>query len=653
MESHQHHNDTSDPGHRGPRKSLLQRIAPTLILMPIVGLVISLVLWRGPFGFCRKHDSDLATDVVKRGPLEITVTERGNLESAKKLILRSFVEGGTGTSILKIVDEGTLVEKNQIVVELDSSRLRDEAAVQQIKVDTAEAALKTATANAEIQKLQNESDVAAATLQFELARLDLRAYSLGEHPQQKKVMHADVEVAEKYLQRARQKQAFSERLMKRGFSTSKLLEADRFGVKKARIDLEAATERERVLDEYAHRRDLAEKEANLHFLDAERERVKLRADAAMIQRERNLLAARRTHFIESQRHQKILEQIAACTIRTPRDGLVVHANANDGGRGPGMPRIYEGALVRERQPIIDLPDVANIQVNVRIHESKIALIGQGLSATIRVDARPDETFHGIVTDVALVPMSGTWPKPDLKEYVALVKLTDDDLEQSALRPGLTAEVEIQADRLDSVLQAPVESCIERGNRYFAWVLEEDDEPRRHEIRVGKSNDMSVEIIEGLAEGDEVILNPRSALADEVALLESEIPTTDDGEFDGLPLAPLPPREPRTSPAHSGDGERPADLSGAALPGTVMASPASNESPDSRPKASNDLTIVFNWLDQNGDSRVSETELPERMKHLIGRIDTNGDKAIDREEWRKGAHTLAEASALRLQSGGGQ
>ncbi len=650
MDSMQNTSETSQACKPVARKARL-RVLAFAFALPL-GLAIGIAAWTGSFGRFRHQDADLATEVVKRGPLEIKVTERGSLESAQNLVLRSFVEGGTGTSILKIVDEGTLVTKDQVVVELDSSRLREEASVQQIRLDTADAALKTAAANAEIQKLQNESDIATAALQVELARLDLRAYTLGEHPQQKKLVHSDVAFAEKYVERAEQRQAFSERLLRRGFTTTKLLEAERVGVKKALIDLKAATEKERVLDKYAHRRDLAEKEANVRFLEAECERVKLRAEKALIQRERSLLAARRTHFIELERHKKIQSQIAACTIRTPRAGLVVHANSRDGNRGPAMPRIYEGAVVRERQPIVELPDVAEIQVNVRIHESKIALIENGLPVTVHVDARADESFHGVVTDVALVPLSGSWPNPDRKEYVALVKLTDEDLEESALRPGLTAEVEILADRLDSVLQAPIESCIERGERYFAWVVDEDDEPQRHEIRVGKSNDTTVEIIDGLAEGDEVVLNPRSVLADEVALLESEIRVDAESEFDGPRPVPAPPREPRVPSAGSKADEVLASSPGAATTTTVAATTTSNAEREPQP-ATADLTVVFNWLDQNGDSKVSEAELPERMKLAMNRIDTNGDKAIDRDEWRKGAHALARRDEPPSHSAGGR
>src|SRR5262249_26800418 len=151
----------------------------------VVFVVLTALSLAGMRGHSRSNKASFATEVVKRGRLEVKVTERGNLESASNLTLRCFVESPNGTGILKIVDEGTTVAKDQVVVELDSSRFRDEAVAQQIRVDAAEASLKIAVANAEIQKKQNESDLATAELKLELARLDLRKYRDGEYPQTK------------------------------------------------------------------------------------------------------------------------------------------------------------------------------------------------------------------------------------------------------------------------------------------------------------------------------------------------------------------------------------------------------------------------------------------------------------------------------------
>ena len=267
--------------------------------------------------------------------------ERGNLESASNLTLRCFVESPTGTSILSIVEEGTQVERDQVVVELDSSRLRDESVAQQIRVDAADAALKIAVANSEIQKKQNESDIAAADLKLQLARLDLQKYRDGEYPQSTTLVVAEIDLARESLDRAVSRLGFTRSLLRKGFTTTKILDADRVGVRKAEIDFAVAGEKRRVLDRFAHRREMAEREANVELFEQELERVKLRAEAALSQRERNLLAAKRTYFIESERQQKLLRQIAACTIRTPREGLVVYSNG-EGGAGPAGPRFTKG-----------------------------------------------------------------------------------------------------------------------------------------------------------------------------------------------------------------------------------------------------------------------------------------------------------------------
>ena len=84
--------------------------------------------------------SKYMTETVKRAPFRIAVTERGTLDSLKSATLASQVEGTT--TIISLVPEGTLVEKGEVVCELDSSQLIQEEKEQQIAVTTAEADLK-------------------------------------------------------------------------------------------------------------------------------------------------------------------------------------------------------------------------------------------------------------------------------------------------------------------------------------------------------------------------------------------------------------------------------------------------------------------------------------------------------------------------------
>lgn len=645
----------SDPadGAAPARHRPTARTFVTLMILPAM-TAGGIAAWSGAPRAGSPRKADVATEVVKRGPLDIKVTERGNLESANNLTLRCMVEGET--SLLKIAEEGTRVEKDQVIAELDSARWRNDALVQKIKVESAAAALKTAETNVEIQKMTNASDVSAAELKLTLARLDLEKYKKGEFPQTRNVIVGEIDLAREYLMRAIERQAFAARLMRRGFTTTKMMDAERVALRKAQIDVDTAVEKQTVLDQFTYKRDLAEKEANARFYEREVVRVRLRAEAALVQRDRNLLAAKRTLFVETQRYEKMLQQIAACTIRSPRPGLVVYANSHS-RRHSTTPTIFEGAVVTERQAIVDLPDVTDMRVNARIHESKIAMIREGQPATIHLDARAGETFRGVVSDVALVPMSGAWPNRDLKEYEAFIKLDDESAEVGALRPGMTAQVEILSDHLDAVLQAPVQSCVERGGRYFVWVRE-GDEPHRHEIHVGKSNETACEVLDGLAEGDEVVLHPRSVLPDEVALLEHEIPAAAPSSWDAQPSAPARLPDVISTPEKPVDAEKPAASPGetAVAPVAALIPPAGPQpaaTTDARGEASSDPMAVFNWLDQDHDAKVTAAELPEQRKPLLSRMDTNGDKAIDRDEWCKGVKSWSRLAEGRTESGGGQ
>lgn len=598
--------------------------------------------------------------------MEISIIERGSLESAANEMLICRVEGEAGTGILRIAEEGTTVKSGDIVIELDSSRLRDAATQQQIVVEQAEAAMKTAEKNVEIQKTQNESDIAAAELKKSLADLDLEKYELGDYVQETNTIEGEINLAREDLTRYTEKYGFTKRLIEKGYATQTELDADRIAMKKAEIAVAVAKEKQKVLQEYTKKRQLSEKSANAKEFAREVARQNLKAEAALTQYKADFKAKQLTYQVAKEQYDKLQRQIDLCIIKAPRDGLVVYANTRSGGRGGGTePLIYEGAKVKERQAIINLPDVTNMQVNARIHESKIDMVRTGLPATIRCDAAPGEIFHGEISMVSLVPMSGNWPNVNLKEYVTYIKITDEGEKVDSLRPGLTAEVEILIDRLESALQAPITAFVERGGRHFAWVLIEN-RPVRREVKTGKSNELVTQVIEdeslyakdqGLKEGDQVVLNPRTVLPKEVALLEEEIPATVDAP--SFKPGDLPPTK---SPDKSAGGMKKGPSEGdqgrrsTASPGET----ATEGGPGGgrrRGGGFGDPGEMFTKLDTDGDGKLTEAEIaaspmPDQMKQAfaISLLDTNKNNTIEKDEFVKAAEERRKARGGR---GGGE
>jgi HlyD family secretion protein len=183
-----------------------------------------------------------------------------------------------------------------------------------------------------------------------------------------------------------------------------------------------------------------------------------------------------------------------------------------------------------------------MKVNVRIHESKIRRIKTGLPVAIRLPAFADEVFHGVLDTVSPLPMSGNWPNYDLREYEAVVRITDSGIRKGELKPGMTASVEIMIAQLNDVLLAPLQGVINAGTKHFAFVLKEDG-PERRELSVGEASDSMVQILDGIGEHERVILNPRTRFADEIAKLEATYgaPPSDEPSkaAEGTPAAGSP------------------------------------------------------------------------------------------------------------------
>ncbi|MDF1743014.1 MAG: HlyD family efflux transporter periplasmic adaptor subunit [Gimesia sp.] len=570
----------------------------------------------------KKKDMTYITDLATRGPFRITVTERGQLDSLNNVTLTSKVKGYT--TILSIVPEGTMVNEGDQVCELDSALLVDKEKQQQIQVTQADATLKQAELNVDIQKTQNESDNDAAELAWELAKLDLNKFLEGESKRDLNVKQGAITKSREDLQRAEENFEFSKRIAKKGYKNQNDVEADRITVVKAEIDLEIAKEDLKVEKDYVQKRKLKELQADVKEKERNMARVKNKGDATLTQFEAKLKASQLTYEVEKSELERMQEQIKACKMIAPQAGQVVYANQGSSRRGNGEDVIEEGTEVRERQSIIQLPDFSQMKVDARIHESKISLVKEQLSVDIRVDAFPSETYLGVVDQISSVPISSNWMRPDLKEYKATIKILPNGADITKLKPGLNAEIEIQIEERDNVLQVPVQSVLTIGDHRYIFVIPEDGIPVRKTIKIGQASDTMIEILDGIEAGEEVILNPRTHFADELIDLEEQL-ALDKKEQESKQA---PGQAGRKSPSSRNPGKP---------------SAKSGKQPAGKKKTTGGATGFMKRFDKNSDGKVSKEEAPAALKERFSTIDSNKDGFLN----------AGELSKLKPPSGGGR
>ncbi|MCU0706941.1 MAG: HlyD family efflux transporter periplasmic adaptor subunit [Pirellula sp.] len=535
---------------------------------------------------------------VAQGPFDHIVLEQGEIESSSNNEVKCEVKGrgGSGTPILTVIAEGTMVKKGDLLCQLDSSALEQEAKNQRIVVSTAESAV-----------ISSEAAVNKAII----ARQE---YLDGTFLTERKTILSEIAVAQQTLRKAELSLESAERLAAKGTLKPLQIEAEQYAVQNAKNTLESAEGRLRVLDELTKAKMLVQFDA-----DIETTKAKLESDKSTLAEEKEKL-------------EEIQSQIAACKIIAPADGQVVYANKFS-GRGGGEFIVEAGALVREQQTIFLLPDPTRMQVKAKINESRISLIREGMPVKIRVNAVENELL-GRVIKVNKYAEPGNWWGSNVKEYATFVQIMDPP---ETIRTGMTAEVRIFVEQIEDAIQIPVHAVYETKRHHFALVRNGDRYETR-EIEIGATNDSFVTVKSGVKSNENVVLDPRNHL-DKMVI--PEIREEDDrSRLVALSNEPLP-----KAPASAAVAEGNAAGGSGGTPG----GPGGGMNSDAI------AGMIMQRMDTNADGKLSKEEVAgeERMKAGFTEYDANGDGSVDAKELAAGMKKRMAAMGAGGAGGGGR
>ncbi len=143
----------------------------------LLALAAGIVLWLGR----STPPASVTMFAARRGPLQITVLEGGSIEAREAQEVRSEIKDRQGTKILSIVEEGYLVteadvKNGKVLVELDSSDLKQRMTQQDIQYQSSLASYIDAQQSLAIQINQNKSDIKMAEQKAKFALMDLEKY---------------------------------------------------------------------------------------------------------------------------------------------------------------------------------------------------------------------------------------------------------------------------------------------------------------------------------------------------------------------------------------------------------------------------------------------------------------------------------------------
>ncbi len=271
----------------------------------------------------------------------------------------------------------------------------------------------------------------------------------------------------------------------------------RAAIQEEQINVDTAR-RERVrMESLFDKGYIARKE--LESAEQEHRRTLVRLELA----ERQLLLALGSNQVLYQRH--LTKQLSSnrqeeFQIHSPAAGTILELLVQ-----PGEIITSGTATVGGGTVLMRIADLRHMVVKAQINEISIARVKVGQQVNIRLDALLQQPFHGTVLNISTQGVK----TDNIVTYEVTIAITEPS---SALRPMLTANIDIVTDKLDDVLTIPLESLqTERGDDIVEILVNGTSTKRK--VHVAFRTETQAVIAEGLADGDTIVMpsfKPRSS-----------------------------------------------------------------------------------------------------------------------------------------------
>jgi HlyD family secretion protein len=209
------------------------------------------------------------------------------------------------------------------------------------------------------------------------------------------------------------------------------------------------------------------------------------------------IAQSQAQVAEDQANLKQLEeQLSYTDIVSPIDGIVLSRDVEVGDAVSSILVLGSSATL-----VMTIGDTSKVYVKGKVDESDIGRVYMGQPARIKVESFKDKTFNGVVTKIS--PMGVE--KDNVTTFEVRVSI---DNATGELKAEMTANAEIILDEHKNVLQIPEGSIIYDKDRKASVEIPDPkgkDGQRKVAINIGISNGAKTEVLNGLKEGDQVIL----------------------------------------------------------------------------------------------------------------------------------------------------
>ncbi len=417
-----------------------------------------------------------------------------------------------------------------LLVELDPGSLKDKILNQEIAVRTAKNSVTKAENDLEIQRLKNQQSIDNAGMDVQFSKLDLEKFKESDAALMREDYKGSITNLANQVKRSKEQMGITEAQIVAYRELEKKQFLSKIKLRQEQLNLQ--TEQDNVT-KYLHsikmlRResDAYEKyeykklEANFTSLIKQSElslaTVRQTATNNMITATTDLETQKQKLELEKEQLIEVKDQMNKTRIYAPSPGLVVYHVGESSRYGGSSTMIEKGAALRKGQDIIHLPDLSQMMVALKVHESRINQVKPGLFVQIRIDTVPDRSFKGEIAYVAPVASAAERWGSNKKVFKCEVSIKEDL--PPYVRPGASATCRIFVANLPKVrevngkkvktLKVPIQSVVTTTEgRRVCFKMNKKGQPVPIPVDTGYYDQTHIQVTQGLSEGETVLKAP--------------------------------------------------------------------------------------------------------------------------------------------------
>jgi len=444
---------------------------------------------------------DAPTYTVKRAPLRTRVQLDGVLEAVSMSPVR--VQGKTVNELLVVeaVPHGTRVKKGQVLIKVETDKLRDQ--IEDLELDRPASALALELTEAEVANLTQTTPqkLEAAKRAQRNATEDLAYFEAIGRASREKSQAFNVKGAEQRLDGAREELI----QLKKMYDADDLTEeTEEIILKRQKNAVESAEfylENSRQTSDLSLKTTLPREHEALRTAKRDQDLAAGNADETLARtlakKKLDLEKSKRDLKKSDKRLAELKKDLEDATITAPVDGIIYYGACEDGRWTTGAAlakRLVPAGKLVAREVVMTVVNPDKLILRAVVPEAELGKLKVGQEGHASPIASPDRKLSVSVSALGEAPLPGGGFESTL---------TVGEGMGARLMPGMNCKVTIDGARQENALVVPKEAVFSEGKEQVVY-LAGKDRPEKRTVKTSGSDDRNIAILEGLEEGDKIL-----------------------------------------------------------------------------------------------------------------------------------------------------